>query len=245
MGKNFDRLIALKKKKEKYYSDAIKDGKTPQYGMGKEYRMKNTVKDRCKRRCGFKRYSVRQRHMVKKKTLERRRSGYEYRLDSIIRPYDVDLCYENKDMHQLMKLIYDKYSNFESVLTIYQDGYHDVLFRKIFSLTRVNKSPIRLQFLKENYLDILHETIIKFIDKVDNYVEASTFTFYTYLVNIFPYTFSSCFSSIWNLNSNMDNNVDELVGDVDINLYSNVLSFYVYTKNMKRKEKKRYIEELL
>jgi len=245
MGKTLDRLIALKKKKEKYYSDAIRDGQAPQYGMGKEYRKKNTVKDRCKRRCGFKRYSVRQRHMVSKKTLERHRSGSEYRLDSIIRPYDVDLCYKNKDMHQLMKLIYDKYSDFQSVLTTYQDGYHDELFKRIFSLTSTLKDPIRLQFLEENYLDILHETIIKFIDTIDNYVEASTFTFYTYLVNVFPYTFSYCFSSIWNLNSNMDNKVDELVGDVDINLYNNPLSFYVYTNNMKRKEKKKYIKELL
>jgi len=144
-----------------------------------------------------------------------------------------------------MKLIYDKYSDFQSVLTIYQDGYHDNLFRRIFSLTSTLKDPIRLQFLEENYLDILHETIIKFIDTIDNYVEASTFTFYTYLVNVFPYTFSYCFSSIWNLNSNMDNKVDELVGDVDINLYNNALSFYVYTNNMKIKEKKKYIKELL
>lgn len=245
MGKNIDRLNALKKKKEKYYSDAIKAGKDPQYGMGKGYRMMNTLEHRSKRRYGFKRYSVRQSHRVTKKTLERRRKGYKYEFQSIIRPYDVDLCYKNKDMHQLMKLIYDKYSDFQSVLTIYQDGYHDKLFKRIFSLTSTLKDPIRLQFLEENYLDILHETIIKFIDTIDNYVEASTFTFYTYLVNVFPYTFSYCFSSIWNLNSNMDNKVDELVGDVDINLYNNALSFYVYTNNMKIKEKKKYIKELL
>ncbi|RLA57904.1 MAG: hypothetical protein DRQ78_12895 [Epsilonproteobacteria bacterium] len=245
MGKHFDKLTYLKKKKEKYYTDGIKNGKDPTYGMGKGYRMMNTTEHRSKQRYGFRRYSVRQRHRVKSKTLEARRNNLKFEFYSIIKPYDVDLCFDNKDMHQLMKLIYEKYSNFESVLTIYQDGYHDHIFRRIFSLTRVLKDPIRLEFLKENYLDILHETIIRFINTIDNYVEASTFTFYTYLVNVFPYTFSSCFSSIWNLNSNMDNNVDELVGDIDVNLYSNLLSFYVYTNNMKRKEIRKYIKELL
>ena len=236
------KLQCLKRKKEEYYNKAIVDRKDPLYGMGSSFRRKNTTEKRSKHRYGFKRYSVRQRHRVTKETLKYRRNRPQYRLDSILRPYDVNSNYiDNK---KLILLIYEKYYDFDYIYRKFQDGYKDVVFKRIFSLIGLSKDIRVLDFLRENYLEILHEAIVKFMNSIDNYVEESGFTFYTYLVNIFPYCFSSSFSLIEGMETKVDI-VKDIVGDTDVNIYGNLLSYHVYMNNMSNKEKMDYIKEIL
>ena len=39
--------------------------------------------------------------------------------------------------------------------------------------------------------------------------------------------------------------VEDIVGDIDVNIYDNLLSYHVYMNNMSNKEKKEYIKEII
>lgn len=242
MGLSIEELIKKKKKKEKYYVDKENKNHHSLYGMGGDHKRNNT-KSRPVHRYGFKRYSVKQRHRVSKKRLLNTRNKDKFKFESFIKPTDMNGIY--KDINGLISLIYNAYSDPNRIIDVYNGNKKDPALKRIISFIGIKYNTDKLSFLYENYLDILHSSILKFIDNIDNYVDPGPAKFYTYFVNIFPYTFTSCFKFTWDIDPNVDNNLDGIVGDLDIDIYSNLLSLYVYTNSMSIKNKRIYFKELL
>mgnify|MGYP006883056208 CR=1 FL=1 len=244
MGATLDRLRELKAKKEKYYKDAIDRGDDPLYGMGGEYRRKNTTQARSKRRYGFKRYSVRQRHRVTHKVLKRRLQPPK-KLETILSPTDINVAYESNNIPLIMELLYESYGDFDYVFSKYSEGFSDISFHKILSLTGSNRSGDKMEYLKLNYSDFIIEAITRFIERIDNFVKTGSSTFYTYTVNIIPYLFSSYYYSEYNKNSVMYELSEDIVGDNDVYLGLNPLFLHVITHNLKKAEKRNLIKLII
>lgn len=238
MSLSFQQLRALKKKKEKYYADAIERGDPPLYGMGKEYRLKNTEEDRGKRRYGFKRASVRQRHRIKKANLLKSENFTRKPFETILRPREVNDYYDYYDMNNCYSYIYSCYHNYQDLIK--KSCPNDIYLTRVRHL--IGPDEDKNVFLLENYLEIFHEAFIKFIESIRNFNESNGASFYTYVINVLPYLFATKFNKAWKLNSIALETV-ELEDDIqDSYTPINSLGVFIMINNMSNTEKRRFVD---
>lgn len=222
------RLEELRKRKRKYYAKKEKEGEIL-YGMGGDNQLKNTVEDRGKRRYGFRRATVRQPHRLPKAVLKHKLNNKFkcYKFQSYL-SYNQVNSLSNNHVHDLLALIYTKYSDPNQLLEDYFWGFRDPLFKKIVSLTGIAKDPERMDRFLNDYNDLIIEALIKFVDEMNNYVESSTTSFYSYIVNIIPFRFASLFSSLFNDKEHVIIDTDEIIDETyDIDCSGNQLGLYI------------------
>lgn len=237
MSLSFEKLRALKKNKEKYYADAIKNEAPPLYGMGKEYRLKNTESDRGKRRYGFKRQSIRQKHRIKKSALERGKRSSNRSFETILRTTEVNDYYDDCDMHNCYSYIYSCYSDHK--IFVDHDCANDIYVTRVKHL--IGNDEGRAIFLYENYLEIFHEAFIRFMVSIDNYNESNGASFYTYVINVLPYIFSTTFNKAWKINSIALETVELEDSIEDLYTPINPLGVFIRIHNMSKIEKRIYV----
>jgi hypothetical protein len=240
-----ESLRRLKKEKAKYYRKTKSEGQIL-YGQGGESRTGNTV-TRGKRRYGFQRNSVRQKHRVKKSILDYKskfpnRKYRCYTFQSYLYTRKINSLYQEGKMNQVLELFYKAYSNLDVLLDDYRYGYRDLLFSKVVSLTGIYRDDDTMQLFKCNYDDLIIDTLVQFIDTIDNFVSTDKSTFYTYMINIIPYRISTL---LYSLNDNIiheEIDLDEIDSGYKIDIEQiNPLGVYILEKLSDRRCNREYL----
>lgn len=240
MGLTLKKLLEIKAKKDKYYQDLVDNNETPRYGMGGKYRRMNTEAARGKRRRGFKRYSVRQRGGVTEAYIQRRKEWANRKsLCTILKPRIINQLYEGKDMISIMSYIYESYHKIQLL------DPEDLYLKRLSILVGASKNKERKEFLENEYTELFHSAIIKFMETINNYKQANNRSFYSYVINVLPFLFTTLFNKAWNVNSRAYESVDDLVGLEDVNLYENLLWIHVLTNNMTKKDKRELLWKMI
>jgi hypothetical protein len=210
---DYAKLRELKAKKKKYYSKKKSKGEIL-YGMGGESRTMNTVEDRGKRQYGFKRTTVQQKHRLPLYLIDfRKKKGVRcYKHMGYIYTSTLNKKHKDKDINGLLSLLYTSYQEPLSLIEDYKFGFRDPIFARIVSLTGIMKDDSRLDLFISNYDELLIDTLLKFISKLDNYIASKRITFYSYAANVIPYRFMSQFLPL--LNDKLDlMEMDEFVDE--------------------------------
>lgn len=199
--------------------------------MGGKYKTQNTEKDRAKRRYGFKRASVKQKHRIAKGALEYRRHKRLrcYTKQSYLNSVIINNIPQKERQFKIMELFFTQYNNIENLLRDYELGFRDPLFTRIMYLSNAHRCVDTREIFRENYNDLIIDTLLEFIGKMDNFVESNSSSFYAYMVNIIPYRFTTLFSSLlYKYNSHVDIEEYETVDDTqDPSVHVNELGIYL------------------
>lgn len=234
---DFEELRRKRKQKLEYYRNNRKQGKKLYNALDAGDRCCNTEKERGKRRYGFRRSTVNQMRRLPKDVVDwRRRKKIKcYSFNSYISTRKINKFYSDENLNQLMGYLYIFYNDPIPLLEDYRRGFRDPLFTKIVSITGVRKDIQRMDIFMLNFRDLFVDSLIEFITKVDNYVPETKVAFYSYMINIIPYRFSSLFSILLKNQSEsleVDNIVDETY---DIEFDVNILGAYTLSKFKKIK----------
>lgn len=197
-------LIESNKKKRKYYSKLKKKG-AARYSMGGLLSVSNDPEVRGVRRYGFNRASVSQASLVKKQLLQKKLSKSKRNTKiRCVRGFGytskrrINALYKNSNFPEILKELYLKYQFIEVLLEDYGHGLRDRIFSRFMYLSKAREDESLLSALKEHYDEILVDSLISLVDKSDNYVEDSGYTYYEYCINVIPYYLTSNLLSIIN-----------------------------------------------
>lgn len=235
----FDKITSdlywaeLRKKKEqktKYYKKRQLQGEVS-YGIGKEYRLLNTRKDRDKNRYGFKRYSIRQKGPLSKAARLRIERPYIkcYKRMAYVSMAGVNALHGANRVQDIIELIYVTYYNFQTLMDDAYRGFKDPIWKRVLGITGVLKSPERYKILQDDYLEILHEVIIELYSAKDLYIPEYKRSFYTHLCYVLPLSFLAAITRRLSLS-----NKNEIANKAVYSEYNNIcednfLNIYVHS----------------
>jgi len=138
-----------------------------------------------------------------------------------------------------MSYVYESYSQFHAL------DAEDVYLKRLSGLVGASKNKERKEFLENEYTELFHSAIIKFMETINNYKQADNRSFYSYVINVLPFLFTTLFNKAWNVNSIAYESVDELVGLQDVNLYENILGIHVLMNSMSKKQKRELLWRMI
>lgn len=170
------------------------------YERGKEFHLTNREDLRGKRRYGFKRHTMRQQRRISKSKLEGKRFFNEEGsfFVSYINKSLINAQYNSKDYAGIYEFLYTQFYNFEGKLESFYNGKKDDFFWKICKLCGLDHEEVNKNIFEEHYHDIFMDSLVKFIDSIDNYVYSKSNPFYNYLIYVFPFLFHNYFFSYRN-----------------------------------------------
>lgn len=228
---DIDEKNKRKKIKAKKYKKLLAKGEI-RYAHGGEYRLMNTEEDRGKRRYGFRRTTVQQKHFMSKKLIKYRQEKgtriYCRSFMSYLQPSKINKLHKDGNINQIIEEFYSSYQDPQKLLTDYRWGFRDPLFSGVVRKTGLTFNEDRQRIFLENYEDILSDSIVRFLSELDNYVEESKVTFYSYMCNILPYRILS--SLLYHLPKNITVDIDlETIDDetYDLDYEINILGIHI------------------
>lgn len=117
---------------------------------------------------------------------------------SYLSPYYLNKYYHtDKNVYKSIGYIFERYIHFDQLITDWTKGIRDIIFTKIMTMIGADFDEDLEYFMNLYHEDIMIDTMMALLKDLSGYVHTNRSSFYTYVINIFPYTYCHAFNSIY------------------------------------------------
>lgn len=212
MAFNIKRLRRRERERE-YYKRIAEEKGISLHSMGGGHRYNNVADGDRKRQYGFKRLSTRQRRRLSKtsKSIKEKNLNIKcYKIQSYLYSKTINAYFKSNNLKKIWESIFNSYSDPNLLIEDYKYGYRDLIFSRIISLTSLFENSEAEYIFINYYEDIFMSALEHFMTHIDNYADVGNVTFFSYMVNIFPYRFSYFFDSMRKMYRHTEIDVDSI-----------------------------------
>lgn len=128
----------------------------------------------------------------------------------------------------MLEYLWRTYSDPKERLEDYHNGFYDIVFSKTLTLCGLSWNSYReknIDLFYNRYEDMLMDSLVKFMESKSKH-DDSKGTFYSYLINFFPYIFSSIYKKYQKYYDYID--IDSLALEEESSTYDTINKLGVY-----------------